>query len=117
MNRKHRHHPKGIIMLRHTWLAPFMLLAVLLAIYLYAPAARREALQKRIREDINFHLIADLILVVFAVSSTLLYRQGWLRYATWVALAMAVVACTRRVFAQPPPPPPSAFDDDAPGRL
>jgi hypothetical protein len=103
-------------MLRNTWVIPFIFLAVVLAIYLFAPAERRAALQQRIRDDINFHLIADLVLVLLAIASTLLDRQPWLRAVAWLVLIVAIAAGVRRIFARQPTAPPTAFDapDDTP---
>jgi hypothetical protein len=100
-------------MLRNTWVIPFILLAVVLAIYLFAPAERRAAVQQRIRDDINFHIIADLILVLLAIVSTLFSRHPWLRGVAWVALVTAIAACVARIFARKPAVPQSAFDDPA----
>ena len=72
-----------------SWIIPFIYIAVILGVYLLSPENNRAMIQKRIRRDLDFYIVADLILIVLAISSTLAYRQHWLQ---WISIAALIVA-------------------------
>lgn len=99
-------------MLTKTWLVPFIFLGAMLAFYLFAPESRRADIQKRMRNNLNFLIILDLVLVVMGIAAFLAWRTVWLNWVTWIALPVMLAVGIHRSVTPEPPPPPSAFDYD-----
>lgn len=96
------------------YIAPFVYLAVMLGIFLFAPEERRSETQQRIRRDINFYLTMELVIVGLAMIGLSLYRSRWLLWFGWPAwiIALALIGISvSRVFRTEEPEPPSAFED------
>jgi hypothetical protein len=89
-----------------TWLVPFIYLAVVLGLYLFGPQERRSELQLRVRGDLNFYLLCDIILVPLAIWATLDWRHRWIDYFTWAVMLVLLVISVRRMFAVPEPTEP-----------
>src|SRR5436190_325702 len=79
-----------------SWIVPFVYAALVLGLYLLFPEQKRPMIQKRIRHEINYYIIADLILIALAIVSTLAYRQHWLKWLTWGALVIATYLAVRK---------------------
>lgn len=79
-----------------TWIIPFIYAAIILGIYLLSPETQRPALQRRIRRDINFYMITDIVLVAFSIISTLAYTQHWLKWITWGAFVVTMYISIRK---------------------
>jgi hypothetical protein len=97
--------------LSQTWLVPFIYLAVVLGVYLFAPEANRAKTQQRMRADINFFLICDILLIPLAIGATLDWRHRYIDYIAWILLIGLLVISIRRALSEPPPvepdePPP-----------
>ena len=99
-------------MLTKTWLVPFIFLGAMLAFYLFAPESRRADIQKRMRNNLNFLIILDLVLVVMGIAAFIAWRTVWIGWATWIALPVMLAVGIHRSVTPEPPPPPSAFDYD-----
>jgi len=98
------------------YIAPFVYLAVMLGIFLFAPEERRSETQQRIRRDINFYLASELAIVLMAMVALWLYRSRWVYWFGWPAWVVTLILIgisVARVFRTEEPEPPSAFDDKA----
>lgn len=95
-----------------TWLVPFVYVAVILAVYLFAPGSRRALVQKKMRTEPNLYLISGIVLVVFANVATLTRGIIWIDYFTWVL--MVVLLAVSIMYALKPRPEPVHQDEDNP---
>ncbi|MGI8907571.1 MAG: hypothetical protein ACR2IE_13895 [Candidatus Sumerlaeaceae bacterium] len=84
-----------------TWLVPFIYVAVMLALYLFAPRARRATVQQRMRTDPNFYLVANISLIPLAIWATLDPRQRWIDYLSWALLLVLVIVSIQRALQAP----------------
>lgn len=82
---------------------PFVLLAMMLYFYLYTPEDRIQAIRKRIRDDINFYLQAELLLIAVTLISVTWNLQKWLGWIAWIVLLVTLPVCYRRLFPKSPP--------------
>lgn len=94
-----------------TWLTPFIYLAILLGVYLFAPQERRADVQHRMRTDPNFYMICDIVLMPLAIWATLDWRHHWIDYFCWVLMVVLLVISIPRALKPPAPvepeePPP-----------
>jgi len=94
-------------MWQQTWLVPFIYLAIVMAVYLFAPTGRRPQVQAHLRRDPNFYMILDIILVAVAIPATLLWRQHFLDYAAWGLLVVFAVISIPRILAAKLPTTPT----------
>ena len=98
-----------------TWAIPFLFCAFVLGLYLFTPDAKRAEVQKGIRKEINFYLIAALILIIPANAGTLIRGHAWLKIGSWVLLVVACAVCAQKAlapfFAAPPDDDDEAEDE------
>jgi hypothetical protein len=88
--------------MQQTWVIPFLFLSVMLGLYLFFPEQHRARVQAAIRRELNYLLIAELILIALAIPSTLWSRAIWLRLIVWLVFLVVTGVCVRRVLAPPP---------------
>jgi hypothetical protein len=88
--------------MQQTWVIPFLFLSVMLGLYLFFPEQHRTRVQATIRRELNFLLIAELILITLAIPSTMWSRAFWLRLIAWLVFLVVIAVCVRRVLAPPP---------------
>lgn len=98
----------------HTWLVPFIYIAAIMAIYLFAPSSRRTGIQRKIRAYPNFYLISDIVLIAISIPATLLYRQVWLDYVAWGLLIVLLGLSIMRIFKADDPVAPATPAEEEP---
>lgn len=69
-----------------SWLAPFAVLAVILALYYTSKgSARAEAM----RRDLNYYMVCVLATAIIAVFAGARYDRDWLDTAAWLVAGIA----------------------------
>src|SRR5262245_21727212 len=86
------------------YLAPFLYIASMLAVYLYAPEERRVVAQKNIRTEPNFYLICGVILTFLSIFGyrSAYYGSWWLAALTWLVAIIMIVVSARKALEPPP---------------
>lgn len=87
-----------------TPLVPGIYLCLFLAIYLFYPAHVRSVVQAKIKQNINFLLICNLILVAISITAALMMRTLTPDYAAWVALVILAAVSLWKIFSSPAKP-------------
>ena len=89
-----------------TWVIPFVFLAVMLAVWLFAPEARRDEIHERIMRDINYYLICELVLILAGMIALIYFRnlhaRQTVRGLAWLALVVVSCMACRRALSRPP---------------
>jgi hypothetical protein len=89
------------------YLAPFVYVAALAGIYLYAPENRREIARKNLTSRPNFYLICGLALSILAIIADRLafQRSVWLAILVWVGTIALIWLSARRALESKPDTP------------
>ena len=77
-----------------SWLAPFVTLIVVLA--LYFASGKGSARQAAMRADINFYLVCVLAVAIIAIIAGARYGHDWLDVGSWVVAGVACLAALWR---------------------
>lgn len=72
-----------------SWLAPFAVLAVILALYY---ASKGGARAHAMRRDLNYYMVCVLATAITAVFAGAGYDRNWLDTAAWLVAAVAAGA-------------------------
>lgn len=78
------------------WFAPFVVLAVVAFLYLYAARGRRAGTRRTMKNDINFYLVVILATAIVSTIAGLRLEKDWLDVAAWLIAAVAVGASVWR---------------------
>ncbi len=91
-------------MQNYTPLVPGIYLCLFLAIYLFFPSEKRAEIQERMRRNINFLLICNLVLVAISISAAMMLRTLTPDYIAWGALVVLSGVSLWKIFSEPTRP-------------
>lgn len=73
-----------------SWLAPFVTLIVVLALYL--ASGKGSARQAGMRTDINFYMVCVMAVAIVAIIAGARFGHDWLDVGVWVVAGVACAA-------------------------
>lgn len=82
-----------------TWLAPFVFTAVMAGFYLFAPVKNAEQTKEKMRKNINFYLIANIIVVLFSIIASANYDKTVMDTVAWGIAIILLIFCLVKAFS------------------
>lgn len=76
-----------------TWLAPFVFTAGIACFYFFAPVKNAEQTRDNMRKNINFYLIANIIVVLFSIIGSANYDRTVMDTIAWIVAIVLLVLC------------------------
>ncbi|AXA35092.1 MAG: hypothetical protein D6691_07875 [Candidatus Hydrogenedentota bacterium] len=74
-----------------TWAIPWVYVALMIAVYVFAGQRGASDIQNHIRSELQRYLIVAVFLVLVGLAPVIFWRWRWLTWASWFIFAVAVL--------------------------